>query len=151
MKTDIEKLKEEAIKVVGSCVINDVDGEAGHVMIHVTDLLCNDGKFDEDIPWELTSTCRELLALLTDPKISAKLPEYIQPIIGQKLLEMLRFFENIDDPACREAFDLYEVKHSSPGEDRLKVLIKRYSKELAIKMRRQLLSIELENRLTGYR
>jgi len=138
MKTDIEKLKEEAIKVVGSCVINEINGETGHVMEHVTNLLFKDGKFDEDIPWRLIDTCRELLALLTNPSVSSKLPEYLGPEIARTLLEMMNLFENIGDPACREAFDLYEVKHFSPGVERLEQLITYYSKKLAKKKRREL-------------
>lgn len=144
MTTDIEKLKlkEEAIKVVGSCVINESDGETGHIIEHVANLLFDeDGQFNEDLPFELTIACRELLVLLTDPKISSKLPEYLQPLSGKYLLKLIRFFEEIEDNACKGAFDLYEVKHRSPSEDRLKKLIKRYSDKLAKKMRRELSSI----------
>src|SRR5690242_4912387 len=52
--------------------------------------------YDSEL-WKYEELCRHLLALLTDPEISAKLPEFLQRSAGKCLLNMLGFFASISD------------------------------------------------------
>lgn len=126
----IAELKEEAAKTIKAYMEAMRLPDDGWLMEFLSHLLFKDEVYDENKPYALRDVCLETLAILSDPAISAKLPKYIQPTIGQNLLRLHQFFDSIDHNNCHAVFALYAIQDGNLDEIQLKRFIKRYSEEL---------------------
>ena len=93
-------LQQDAVNAV-TLYLNNLQKEKHGNAIEYLDVLFSDNHdsfgiaFSEDLPYEYKYLCEHLLALLCNPKISKKIPVPGSLPIGEMLLRLVYFFENI--------------------------------------------------------